>query len=41
MTDDIDRAIRDYGVLTPQAMHLGIVRPDVQADNFELKPVMF
>ena len=28
-------------MLTPQAIHLGIVRPDVQADNCELKPVMF
>ncbi|KAH9658917.1 hypothetical protein KPL70_023668 [Citrus sinensis] len=36
-----DRAIRDYTVLTPQAIHPGIDRPDVQADNFELKPVMF
>ena len=41
MANDKDRAIRDYAVLTPQAIHLGIVRPDVQADNFELKPVMF
>ena len=41
MANDRDRAIRDYAVLTPQAIHPGIVRPDVQADNFELKPVMF
>ncbi|KAH9780492.1 hypothetical protein KPL71_008099 [Citrus sinensis] len=41
MANDRDRVIRDYAVLTPQAIHLGIVRPDVQADNFELKPVMF
>ncbi|KAH9723797.1 hypothetical protein KPL70_007262 [Citrus sinensis] len=41
MANDIDRAIRDYAVLTPQAIHPGIVRPDIQADNFELKPVMF
>ncbi|KAL9411530.1 hypothetical protein AB3S75_045182 [Citrus x aurantiifolia] len=39
--NDRDRAIRDHAVLTPQATHPGIVRPDVQADNFELKPVMF
>ena len=25
----------------PQAIHPGIVRPNVQADNFELKPLMF
>ncbi|KAH9658480.1 hypothetical protein KPL70_023512 [Citrus sinensis] len=39
--NDRDRAIRDYAVLIPQAIHPGIVRPDIQADNFELKPVMF
>ena len=41
MTDDRDRAIRDYAVLTPQVIHRGIVRPEMQAANFELKPVMF
>ncbi|XP_024033610.1 uncharacterized protein LOC112095733 [Citrus clementina] len=41
MANDRDKAIRDYAVLTPQAIHPGIVRPDVQANNFELKPVMF
>ncbi|KAH9678667.1 hypothetical protein KPL71_025809 [Citrus sinensis] len=41
MANDRDRAIRDYTVLTPQAIHPGIVKPDVQAENFELKPVMF
>ena len=41
MTNDRDRAIQDYAVLTSQAIHSGIVRPDVQADNFELKPMMF
>ncbi|KAH9667508.1 hypothetical protein KPL70_021064 [Citrus sinensis] len=41
MANDRDRAIRDCAVLTPQAIHLGIVRPDVQADNFELKLMMF
>ncbi|KAH9801229.1 hypothetical protein KPL71_000949 [Citrus sinensis] len=41
MANDRDRAIRDYAVLTPQAIHPGIVRPDVQGDNFELKLVMF
>ena len=28
-------------MLTPQAIHPGIVRHDVQAGNFELKPMMF
>ena len=37
MANDRDRAIRDYAVLTPQAIHPGIVRSDVQADKFELK----
>ena len=41
MADDKDRAIRDYAVLTPQVVHLGIIRPEVDTVNFELKPVMF
>ncbi|KAH9769700.1 hypothetical protein KPL71_012114 [Citrus sinensis] len=41
MADDRDRAIRDYDVLTPQVVHPGIIRPEVNAVNFELKPVMF
>ena len=41
MVNDRDRAIRDYAMLTPQTIHPGIVRPDVQAENFELKLVMF
>ena len=41
MAKDIDRAFPDYAVLTLQAIHPGMVRPDIQADNFELKPVMF
>ena len=41
MADDRDRAIRDYTVLTPQVVHPGIIRPEVDAANFELKPVMF
>ncbi|KAH9656597.1 hypothetical protein KPL70_022740 [Citrus sinensis] len=41
MVNDRDKAIRDYVVLTAQAIHPGIVRPDIQAGNFELKPVMF
>ena len=38
MADDRDMAIRDYVVLTPQVVHPGIVRPEVQVANFELKP---
>jgi len=41
MADDRDRAIRDYAVLTPQVVHPDIIRPKVDAANFELKPVMF
>ena len=41
MADDRDRAIRDYAVLTPQVVHPGIIRPEVEAANFVLKPVMF
>ena len=41
MADDRDRVIRDYAMLTPQVINLGIVRLEVQADNFELKPMMF
>ncbi|KAH9680012.1 hypothetical protein KPL71_026373 [Citrus sinensis] len=41
MADDRDRAIRDYAVLTPQVVHPGIVIPEVEAANFELKPMMF
>ena len=41
MADDRGRAIRDYTVLTLQAIQPGIVIPEVQVVNFELKPVMF
>ncbi|KAH9781214.1 hypothetical protein KPL71_008370 [Citrus sinensis] len=41
MADDKDIAIKDYVVLTPQVVHPGIIRPEVEVANFELKPVMF
>ena len=41
MADDRDRTIRDYAVLTPQVVHPGIIRLEVDAANFELKLVMF
>ena len=41
MTNDRDRAISDYAVLTPQAINPEIVKLEVQVDNFELKLVMF
>ena len=39
--DDRDKVIRDYDVLTPQVVHPGIVRPEVEVAYVELKPVMF
>ena len=41
MANDGDRVIRDYALLAPQAINHGIVRPKVQAVNFERKLVMF
>lgn len=41
MADDRDRAIRDYIILTPQLIHLGIVTLEVQTHNFKLKQAMF
>ena len=41
MADNKDRAIGDYTMLISQVMHHGIVRLEVQANNFQLKPVMF
>ena len=41
MTNDRDRAIKDYAFFTPQAINPGIVRLEVQVDNFEIKPVIF
>ena len=41
MANDRDRAIKDYAVLTSQLVHPGIIRPKVEATNFELKLVMF
>ncbi|KAH9752099.1 hypothetical protein KPL71_014560 [Citrus sinensis] len=41
MANDRDRAIMDYAVLTLQVVHPGIIRPEAEAANFEMKPVMF
>ena len=41
MLDDKDRVIRDFVVLTPLAINPRIIRPGLQAANFELKPMMF
>ena len=36
-----DRAIRDYAVPMLEGLNPGIARPEIQAPQFELKPVMF
>lgn len=41
LTDDQDQAIRQYAVLVYHELNLGIVYPEIQAPQFELKPVMF
>ena len=41
MAYDRDRAIRDYAMLNPQVIQPVIVRPEVQAADFEIKPMMF
>ena len=41
MADDRDRAIREYAVPILYGLNPSIVRPDIQAPQFELKPVMF
>ena len=41
MADDRERAIREYAAPMFNELNPGIVRPDIQAATFELKPVMF
>ena len=41
MVNDRNRAIRDYTVLTSQVVHPRIIKPEVEAANFELKPIIF
>ena len=41
MADDRDRTIRDYAIPMLHGLHPSIVRPKIQAQQFELKPVMF
>ncbi|PON33266.1 hypothetical protein PanWU01x14_354260 [Parasponia andersonii] len=40
MADDRDRAIREYAIPILNGLNPGIVRPEIQAPQFELKPVM-
>ena len=41
LMDDRDRAIREYAVPILQGLNPSIIRPEIQAPQFELKPVMF
>ncbi|XP_062089707.1 uncharacterized protein LOC133796249 [Humulus lupulus] len=41
MTDDRDRAIRQYALPLFNELNPGSVKPEIQAAQFELKPVMF
>jgi hypothetical protein len=39
--NDMARNIRDYAVFDPNAMNIGIARPEITAVQFEIKPKMF
>ena len=41
VADDRDRAIRQYALPLFNELNPGIIRPEIQAAQFELKPVMF
>ncbi|GMN64851.1 hypothetical protein TIFTF001_033925 [Ficus carica] len=41
LVDDRDRAIREYAVPILHGLNPGIVRPEIQAPQYELKLVMF
>ncbi|KAI3734461.1 hypothetical protein L6452_13930 [Arctium lappa] len=41
IADDKDRGIRDYATPEFAQLNSGILRPDITAANFELKPLMF
>ena len=41
IVDDRDRALRLYAVPIFNDLNLGIRRPEIEAQQFELKPVMF
>ena len=41
LADDRNRAIREYAVPALYGLNPGIIRPEIQAPQFELKPVMF
>ena len=41
LADAMNRAITEYAVLALYRLNPGIIRPEIQAPQFELKPVMF
>ncbi|KAL5573431.1 hypothetical protein UlMin_023028 [Ulmus minor] len=41
IANDRDRSIRDYAIFDPETMNTGIVRPEITANHFEFKPMMF
>ena len=41
IANDKDRSIRDYAIFDPETMNTGIVRPEITANHFKFKPMMF
>ncbi|KAL5563684.1 hypothetical protein UlMin_033431 [Ulmus minor] len=41
IANDRDRSIRDYAIFDPEIMNTWIVRPEIIANHFEFKPMMF
>lgn len=41
IANDRERNIRDYAIFDPNAMNIGIIRPTIDAPQFEFEPMMF
>ena len=41
LADDIKRAIKAFAYRVVEEVNSGIIKPEMQATTFELKPVMF
>ena len=41
IANDRARHIRDYAIFDPETMNIGIFRPEITANHFEFKPMMF
>lgn len=41
IANDMERNIRDYDVLDPNAMNTGIIRPEITVAQFKFKPMIF